>query len=177
MENNFHLSYCFSVQVLMKRYPNLAVVVERLLDIYCKLTGDRHQTSSNPQPKTYQMNTWSHHWKAEASHWGNTFHYMRTFSKSLLHYCKKYKKCTFKIINSVMIYWDVIYNVCYFTVPDHFMLIRTFSKSSGQICICAVSFKCLWALTNITESRNDTIDLPINDECHLGARHVTNGST
>ncbi|XP_067273008.1 midasin [Pseudorasbora parva] len=36
-------------QVLLKRYPNLAVVVERLLDIYCQLTGDRHQISSSPQ--------------------------------------------------------------------------------------------------------------------------------
>lgn len=35
-----------SLQVLLKRYPNLAVVVDRLLDIYCQLTGDRHQVSS-----------------------------------------------------------------------------------------------------------------------------------
>lgn len=26
----------------MKRYPSLTVVVDRLLDIYCQLTGDRH---------------------------------------------------------------------------------------------------------------------------------------
>ncbi|KAK2883458.1 hypothetical protein Q8A67_017095 [Cirrhinus molitorella] len=32
-------------QVLMKKYPNLAVVLERLLDIYCQLTGDKHQSS------------------------------------------------------------------------------------------------------------------------------------
>ncbi|XP_065113160.1 midasin [Paramisgurnus dabryanus] len=36
-------------QVLIKRYPNLTVVVERLLDIYCQLTGDRHQGSSSLQ--------------------------------------------------------------------------------------------------------------------------------
>ncbi|KAI1897419.1 hypothetical protein AGOR_G00083100 [Albula goreensis] len=32
-------------EVLIKRYPNLVVVVERLLDIYCQLTGDKHQVS------------------------------------------------------------------------------------------------------------------------------------
>ncbi|KAK6297294.1 hypothetical protein J4Q44_G00318770 [Coregonus suidteri] len=29
-------------KVLVNRYPNLTVVVERLLDIYCQLTGERH---------------------------------------------------------------------------------------------------------------------------------------
>ncbi|XP_035384712.1 midasin isoform X1 [Electrophorus electricus] len=29
-------------QVLLNRYPSLAAVVDRLLDIYCQLTGDRH---------------------------------------------------------------------------------------------------------------------------------------
>ncbi|KAL2081973.1 hypothetical protein ACEWY4_021791 [Coilia grayii] len=29
-------------QVLFKRYPSLTVVADRLLDIYCQLTGDRH---------------------------------------------------------------------------------------------------------------------------------------
>lgn len=33
---------CLPVQVLVNRYPNLTVVVERLLDIYCQLTGERH---------------------------------------------------------------------------------------------------------------------------------------
>ncbi|XP_072559009.1 midasin isoform X3 [Paramormyrops kingsleyae] len=33
-------------QVLLERYPSLAMVVERLLDIYCQLTGDKHQDSS-----------------------------------------------------------------------------------------------------------------------------------
>ncbi|XP_064196020.1 midasin isoform X1 [Anguilla rostrata] len=32
-------------EVLLKKYPNLAVVVERLLDIYCHLTGDKHQAT------------------------------------------------------------------------------------------------------------------------------------
>lgn len=32
----------FPVQVLVKRYPSLTVVADRLLDIYCQLTGDRH---------------------------------------------------------------------------------------------------------------------------------------
>ncbi|XP_030636974.1 midasin [Chanos chanos] len=38
-------------QVLVKRYPTLSVVVERLLDIYCQLTGDRHHgpVSTGPQ--------------------------------------------------------------------------------------------------------------------------------
>lgn len=36
-------------QVLIKRYPNLAVVIDRLLDIYCQLTGDRHQVSCSLQ--------------------------------------------------------------------------------------------------------------------------------
>uniref|UniRef100_A0AAR2K8H5 Midasin n=1 Tax=Pygocentrus nattereri TaxID=42514 RepID=A0AAR2K8H5_PYGNA len=38
-------------QILLNRYPNLAAVVDRLLDIYCQLTGDRHHVpvSSNLQ--------------------------------------------------------------------------------------------------------------------------------
>ncbi|CAB1342786.1 unnamed protein product [Coregonus sp. 'balchen'] len=32
-------------KVLVNRYPNLTVVVERLLDIYCQLTGERHPDS------------------------------------------------------------------------------------------------------------------------------------
>ncbi|XP_043927744.1 midasin [Protopterus annectens] len=32
-------------EVLQVRYPSLKLVTERLLDIYCQLTGDRHQTS------------------------------------------------------------------------------------------------------------------------------------
>lgn len=42
--------------MLVKRYPSLAVVVDRLLDIYCQLTGDRHgspasaKASSSVQP-------------------------------------------------------------------------------------------------------------------------------
>ncbi|XP_003200751.2 midasin [Danio rerio] len=36
-------------QVLIKRFPNLAVVVDRLLDIYCQLTGNRHQINSSSQ--------------------------------------------------------------------------------------------------------------------------------
>ncbi|XP_042633180.1 midasin-like [Cyprinus carpio] len=48
-------------QVLMKRYPNLAVVVERLLDIYCQLTGDRHQTSSSPQGPSAAQNISDEH--------------------------------------------------------------------------------------------------------------------
>lgn len=34
-----------SLKVLLERYPNLAMVVERLLDIYCQLTGDKHPDS------------------------------------------------------------------------------------------------------------------------------------
>lgn len=42
-------------QVLIKRFPNLSVVVDRLLDIYCQLTGNRHQINSSPQgPSTAQ---------------------------------------------------------------------------------------------------------------------------
>ncbi|KAF4099466.1 hypothetical protein G5714_019592 [Onychostoma macrolepis] len=48
-------------QVLMKRYPNLAVVVERLLDIYCQLTGDRHQISSSPQGPSAAQNISDEH--------------------------------------------------------------------------------------------------------------------
>lgn len=40
----------------MKKYPNLAVVVERLLDIYCQLTGDRHQISSSSQGPSAAQN-------------------------------------------------------------------------------------------------------------------------
>lgn len=29
-------------QVLVSRYPRLTVVSDRLLDIYCQLTGERH---------------------------------------------------------------------------------------------------------------------------------------
>uniref|UniRef100_A0A9J8BXI4 Midasin n=1 Tax=Cyprinus carpio carpio TaxID=630221 RepID=A0A9J8BXI4_CYPCA len=47
--------------VLMKRYPNLAVVVERLLDIYCQLTGDRHQISSSPQGPSAAQNISDEH--------------------------------------------------------------------------------------------------------------------
>ncbi|KAJ8409756.1 hypothetical protein AAFF_G00218150 [Aldrovandia affinis] len=36
-------------EVLTKRYPSLVVVVERLLDIYCQLTGDKHQASQLAQ--------------------------------------------------------------------------------------------------------------------------------
>ncbi|KAJ8270795.1 hypothetical protein GJAV_G00119370 [Gymnothorax javanicus] len=36
-------------QVLLKKYPNLTVVVERLLDIYCHLTGNRHQVTELSQ--------------------------------------------------------------------------------------------------------------------------------
>ena len=32
--------------MLVTRYPNLTVVVERLLDIYCQLTGERHPEHS-----------------------------------------------------------------------------------------------------------------------------------
>ncbi|XP_016427493.1 midasin-like [Sinocyclocheilus rhinocerous] len=48
-------------QVLMKRYPNLAVVVERLLDIYCQLTGNRHQISSSPQGPSAAQNISDEH--------------------------------------------------------------------------------------------------------------------
>lgn len=34
-----------SPQVLVSRYPRLTVVSDRLLDIYCKLTGERHSES------------------------------------------------------------------------------------------------------------------------------------
>ncbi|XP_041950170.1 midasin [Alosa sapidissima] len=34
-------------QVLLKRYPSLTVVVDRLLDIYCQLTGDRHTSAAS----------------------------------------------------------------------------------------------------------------------------------
>ncbi|KAL4649045.1 midasin isoform X1 [Arapaima gigas] len=34
-------------QVLLERYPVLNMVVERLLDIYCQLTGDKHQGSDS----------------------------------------------------------------------------------------------------------------------------------
>lgn len=33
------------VQVLVSRYPQLTVVSDRLLDIYCQLTGERHSES------------------------------------------------------------------------------------------------------------------------------------
>uniref|UniRef100_A0A671LK54 Midasin n=1 Tax=Sinocyclocheilus anshuiensis TaxID=1608454 RepID=A0A671LK54_9TELE len=48
-------------QVLMKRYPNLAVVVERLLDIYCQLTGNRHKISSSPQGPSAAQNISDEH--------------------------------------------------------------------------------------------------------------------
>ncbi|GAA6099361.1 midasin isoform X1 [Tachysurus ichikawai] len=39
-------------QVMLNKYPNLAAVVDRLLDIYCQLTGDKHHVAvsgSGPQ--------------------------------------------------------------------------------------------------------------------------------
>ncbi len=45
----------------MKKYPNMAVVVERLLDIYCQLTGDRHQISSGPQGPSAAQNISDEH--------------------------------------------------------------------------------------------------------------------
>ncbi|XP_057208356.1 midasin isoform X2 [Triplophysa rosa] len=48
-------------QVLIKRYPNLAVVVDRLLDIYCQLTGDRHQASSSLQGPSGLQSTSDEH--------------------------------------------------------------------------------------------------------------------
>ncbi|XP_043076462.1 midasin [Puntigrus tetrazona] len=48
-------------QVLTKRYPNLAVVVDRLLDIYCQLTGDRHQISASPQDPSAAQNISDEH--------------------------------------------------------------------------------------------------------------------
>lgn len=39
-------------QVLLSKYPNLGMVVDRLLDIYCQLTGDKHHAAvggSGPQ--------------------------------------------------------------------------------------------------------------------------------
>ncbi|KAF5899322.1 midasin-like, partial [Clarias magur] len=39
-------------QVVLNKYPNLSMVVDRLLDIYCQLTGERHQAAvpgSGPQ--------------------------------------------------------------------------------------------------------------------------------
>ncbi|KAM9495289.1 midasin [Clarias gariepinus] len=32
-------------QVVLNKYPNLSMVLDRLLDIYCQLTGDRHQAA------------------------------------------------------------------------------------------------------------------------------------
>lgn len=37
--------FCF--QVLQRRYPNLALVTDHLLDIYIHLTGDKYQASEN----------------------------------------------------------------------------------------------------------------------------------
>lgn len=34
-------------QVLQRRYPNLALVTDHLLDIYIHLTGDKYQASEN----------------------------------------------------------------------------------------------------------------------------------
>ncbi|XP_051581140.1 midasin isoform X2 [Myxocyprinus asiaticus] len=48
-------------QVLTKRYPNLVVVVERLLDIYCQLTGDRHQVNSGLQSSSAGQSTSDEH--------------------------------------------------------------------------------------------------------------------
>lgn len=35
------------LQVLVSRYPQLTVVSDRLLDIYCQLTGERHSVSDD----------------------------------------------------------------------------------------------------------------------------------
>ncbi|XP_073672706.1 midasin [Garra rufa] len=48
-------------QILMKKYPNLTVVVERLLDIYCQLTGDKHQSSSSLQGPSAAQNISDEH--------------------------------------------------------------------------------------------------------------------
>lgn len=37
----------FFFQVLQRRYPNLALVTDHLLDIYINLTGDKYQASEN----------------------------------------------------------------------------------------------------------------------------------
>lgn len=39
------------VQVLISRYPQLTVVANRLLDIYCQLTGDRHSELDTHSPE------------------------------------------------------------------------------------------------------------------------------
>ncbi|TSL47560.1 Midasin [Bagarius yarrelli] len=47
-------------QVVVNRYPNLAVVADRLLDIYCQLTGDKHHVAvsgSSPQNPTEDRTT------------------------------------------------------------------------------------------------------------------------
>lgn len=36
-----------SPQVVVSRYPQLTVVTDRLLDIYCQLTGERHSESDH----------------------------------------------------------------------------------------------------------------------------------
>lgn len=41
--SQFTPSLC--IQVLISRYPRLTVVTDRLLDIYCQLTGERHSDS------------------------------------------------------------------------------------------------------------------------------------
>ncbi|RXM29707.1 Midasin [Acipenser ruthenus] len=37
-------------EVVLNRYPSLAIVVERLLDIYCQLTGDKHLATESLPP-------------------------------------------------------------------------------------------------------------------------------
>lgn len=57
------LTICLCVQVLISRYPKLTVVTDRLLDIYCQLTGDRHsdldtdslQSTDGSQDKTTSL--------------------------------------------------------------------------------------------------------------------------
>ncbi|XP_071334594.1 midasin isoform X2 [Trachinotus anak] len=39
-------------KVLISRYPRLTVVADRLLDIYCQLTGERHADSDTTSPQT-----------------------------------------------------------------------------------------------------------------------------
>lgn len=41
-QNPLESTWLFCVKVLVSRYPGLSVVSDRLLDIYCQLTGDKH---------------------------------------------------------------------------------------------------------------------------------------